>query len=215
MPEPELNLDKEYRRWQRWKWLSWLGRVLKIGTVLRTDSGDWPSDTGEPPMVELARMAKDGHAGPSPRGKFEPAAIQRAVTIMAAVTRMNGAITEPECELAAKFIAENAPDKMTAEEQAGLLDHFRNDTLTYMQLRNEIYLLTKQIAPLQAKRLTEALFRLANSGGLETKAERDIADLVERLGMSHTDIRLIQSGVRRESGLGKPATGVGSPPPTT
>jgi uncharacterized tellurite resistance protein B-like protein len=200
MNNVDRELEKERVRYRRWKWLSFLGRIFKYGTITRADSGKWPDVLGgeEPPMVELEKIAREGLKKPHGRGRLDRINLGRALNIMSSVARTDGAVTDAECEVAARFIGDAGPEGLTEAEKSLLLDTFRQATHNYQHQRNELFLLKKGISQEQVATVVETLFEIAYSGGIEHNESRHVSDIAERFGMPPSDIRMIAAGVRRK-----------------
>jgi uncharacterized tellurite resistance protein B-like protein len=194
----DIEVEKEYRRYRRWKFLSWLGRMFRVGTILRTDSGKWPGGADSPPMVELSKLAKDGLKDAPSRRRLDMDDLQRAILICSEIARADGELTETERELARQFALQNGPESISDEQLTSLLRAFQTGPGGYQRLRNEIFLLKRDLNRHLAKRLVETLFRLAYTGGLEPKESRDAADIAGRLGLEASEIRLAQMHAKRE-----------------
>ena len=197
--ETNQESQRERRRWRVWKWLSFLGRIFKYGTILRTDSGKWPDlHDDAPPLVQLERLAKGGLKGVYGRGRLDATGLQRALNIMSSVAQADGAVTDAEGEIVGGFIRDAGPEGLTEEEKSRMLVMFRQASPNYQQRRNEIFLLKKSISPQQVVPVVETLFALAYSGSGTHKESRDVSDIAERFGMPTSDIRLIAADVRRK-----------------
>ena len=149
-------------------------------------------------MVELEKLARKGLKEPSGRGRLDSINLERALNIMSSVAQADGAVTDAEHAIAARFIRDAGPEGLTEADKSRLLEIFRQTTYNYQQQRNEIFLLKKSISPQQVAPVVEALFELAYSGGIEHNESRDVSDIAERFGMPLPDIRLIAADVRRK-----------------
>jgi len=197
--ETNQEIVRKQRRYQRWKWLRFLRRIFTYETIRRPVPDKWRNVRGEaPPVVELEKLARKGLKELSGRGRLDATGLQRALNIMSSVAQADGAVTNAEHAIAARFIKDAGPEGLTEADRSRLLETFRHATYNYQQQRNEIFLLKKSISPQQVIPLVEALFDLAYSGGIEHNESRDVSDIAERFGMPPLDIRLIAADVRRK-----------------
>jgi uncharacterized tellurite resistance protein B-like protein len=197
--ETNQEIERKQRRGLVWNWLRFLRRIFTYETIRRPVSDKWRNIRGEePPMVELEKLARKGLKEPSGRGRLDSINLERALNIMSSVAQADGAVTDAEHAIAARFIRDAGPEGLTEADKSRLLEIFRQTTYNYQQQRNEIFLLKKSISPQQVAPVVEALFELAYSGGIEHNESRDVSDIAERFGMPLPDIRLIAADVRRK-----------------
>ncbi|MFH0766152.1 MAG: TerB family tellurite resistance protein [Calditrichota bacterium] len=195
--DPEI--ERESRKFRRWKRLSWLGRLFRFGTILRTDTGQWPNMDEEAPLAELERLARDGLNESPPMQCWERGALERAMILLSAVAQADGVITDEEIDMVRHFIVQQGPSDLSPDEKEALLAKFRKGVDNFMQLRNEVFLLKKVLTHSQARVLAETMFRLAYSGGLQMKETHNATDIATRLGLAAGEIRLAQMNAKKDA----------------
>lgn len=194
----EWQTGKEYRRWFFWRILSRLGWGLKRGTVMRTDSDSLRSHGGEPPMVELERLAEDGLPDESVRNRETVKQLSMGMSLFAAVTRDGSDNIVKGEKLVREFLMELLPDDMDESEIEPMLASYRDDPGKFQQVRGDIFLLKKQVDHQSLKKLVEYLYKLIYPYENNLKESRDIGDFAERLGLSSAEVRMVVADVRRK-----------------
>lgn len=193
----DREIEEEQRRYRRWKWISWLGRLFRFGSIFRTDTGAWPDLHGEAPMAELAKLAKYGSGESSLIHKFSSDSIGKIVILFSAIAREDGEITDNELEFIKNYIAKYKADDLQEDSIPDLIKIFTESTATNNQLRNEVFFLSKNLNKNQKRIVVEGLFGMAYIDKLESKEIHTVTNIAERFGMKPNEIRLAQMTVRK------------------
>ena len=194
----EFDEDKEIRRWKRWKFLSFIGRLLKVGTVMRTDSVNWSSRTEEPPMEELEKLATEGFKESTAKGDSNLEILGYTMTLFAAVTRTESEESAEGIRIIREFIVESDLPGIGDEAILSLMEKYRAGLGNYQQLRNDLFMLKKRIDRNRLKQLVKYLYRFVYRYGADSPESRKAANIVGQLGLSHSDIRFDAVDVKRE-----------------
>ena len=194
----EFDKEKELRRWKRWQIINFIGRVFRVGTVSRTDSGKWSSHTEGPPMVELDKLAREGIKEVTAKGDSSLEILEYTMTLFAAVTRTEGEESDEGIRIVREFIVEFDLPGIGDEAILSLMEKYRAGLGNYQQLRNDLFMLKKRIDRNRLKQLVKYLYRFVYRYGADSPESRQVANIVGQLGLSFSDIRFAAVDVQRE-----------------
>ena len=194
----EFDRDKELQRWKRWKFLSFIGRVLKVGTGMRTDSEKWSSHNDEPPMLELEKLAREGFKDGTAKGDSNLEILEYTMTLFAAVTRTESEKSDEGSRIIRELIVEFDLPGIGDEAILSLMEKYRAGLGNFQQFRNDLFMLKKRIDRNRLKQLVKYLYRFVYRYGADSQESRQVADIARRLGLSHSDIRFAAVDVKRE-----------------
>ena len=194
----EFDEDKELRRWKCWKILNFIGRLFRVGTVMRTDSGKWSSHTEGPPMVELEKLAREGFKEGTAKGDSNLEILEYTMTLFAAVTRTESEESDEDSRIVREFIVESGLPDIGDEAILSLVEKYRAGLGNFQQLRNDLFMLKKRIDRNRLKQLVKFLYRFVYRYGADSQESRQVADFAGRLGLSFSDIRFAAADVKRE-----------------
>ncbi len=195
----ESDKQKEYRRFRRLDILGKIGWLISF-RFLRP-SWWWGRREGlfldEPPLVSLAKLAEEGLQNPVDRHKLNEANLQRAMELFAAAMKGDDGFSEDESAIVQEFLKDYAPENLI-DEIDRLIEEVKRSEDTNLQLRNSMFLLKKNVHSSMLKAVVGTLHRIAFLNGFDSKQARNASDMAIRMGLSHTEIRLISSEIRRK-----------------
>jgi len=200
--EVEQKVNRENLRYRRWGWLSWLGRLLNFGTIIRPGSVGWPEDHEEAPMAELERLAKYGIKSETGGTRLEYEDVRRVMLLCNAIATTDDEVSETSTAIVLEWASELGPQALTEGQQEELDTAFRAGVENPLQLRNEAFILRNRLSTESRVRIVEVLYRLALTGGSDAKVLGRVVDIGERLNLKTNEIRLALVSARKAYGAG-------------
>jgi len=200
--EVEQKVNRENLRYRRWGWLSWLGRLLNFGTIIRPGSVGWPEDRGEAPMAELERLAKFGIKNEVGGTRLDYEDTRRVILLCNAIATTDHEVSKTSFTVVLEWVSELGPQAVTDEQRAELDAAFRAGVENPQQLRNEAFLLRKRLSTASRVRIVEVLYQLALIDGSNAKVFGRVADIGEHLNLKPNEIRLALVSARKSYSAG-------------
>ena len=193
----EKEEAQEYRRWRRGKLLSSIGRIFKIGTIMRTDSGGRLQSGDEPPMVELARLAKTGLLDQGPKLRFELEITELILQLFGSLACKDGSVSDEERQFMDRFLKQYGPEELSDEMTEKLNTAFEQGIDDFRQHKNILFLLKRGATRPQVKTIVQEMYHFAYLHGIETEEAREAANIGERLGLPFSELRLAATVARK------------------
>ena len=196
---PDLDRPKEYQSWRRWKFITLLGSILKIGTVLRTDSGKGYSLPDEPPMVGLDKLIQDGLPEVTEAKPFTTELLILSMTAFASIKSESDDDFEAGIDIIRNFVTHSFEQDVDKSDLDQLLSKYREGIVAEFQVKNDLYALKQKLDKSQVQVLVDNLYRFVSNYELDSAECKMVFVVAEKLGMSHTDIRRTATRVQKEN----------------
>ena len=194
----EKERDKQYRLWHFLDFLAVVTWVMNRGIRGRALFENAPLRlTGEPPMVELARLVKLAAIGKAPNVVVDGEQMDQIGSLFHRVAARDGSISSEETTAMKKFIEDHfskgSPEMEIEHYVRAFKDHHSSDA----NLKETCYLLRTRLKQGAAEQIIESLYRLAYHHGLEVEERNEVEKIGEYMGLFSSEIRLAESAARR------------------
>ncbi len=188
----EKERRRERRRWRRWKLFNWLSYLFGFGLLRGLLFGLRPSRShdGEPPLLELDRIAREGSVEAKSVRTSDTAQVEGMLALLKTVAHTGGETSHPSSDFAREFIRLHIP---VQDQRAGalerLMDYYERCDPAETNLKNICYLLRKNLNRNLKLQFIETLYRLSYRVGLTPTERMEIDFIGEDVGLSSSEIR--------------------------